>query len=62
MTEKKHEQPESDAENPSLTDAELTDASLTDAELEQVAGGGGAFCTTHGDYKPCSYPGPHTYV
>ena len=48
MTEKKHEQPESDAENPSLTDAELTDASLTDAELEQVAGGGGAFCTTHG--------------
>ncbi len=54
MTEKKHEQPESDAENPSLTDA----------ELEQVAGGGGglAFCQTHGDYKPCAYPAPHNYV
>jgi len=62
MTEKKHEQPESDAENPSLTDAELTDAELTDAELEQVAGGGGSFCQRHNDYKPCSYQAPHDYI
>jgi hypothetical protein len=44
MTEKKHEQPESDAENPSLTDA----------ELEQVAGGAGTkYCTTHKANAPC---------
>jgi hypothetical protein len=44
MTEQKHEQPESDAENPSLTDG----------ELEQVAGGVGTkYCMTHGANAPC---------
>ncbi len=53
MTEKKHEQPESDAENPSLTDA----------ELEQVAGGGGTkYCKNHGQYYPCGGSGTHHYV
>lgn len=53
MTEKKHEQPESDAENPSLTDA----------ELEQVAGGGGTkYCDNHGQYYPCGGSGTHHYV
>jgi len=53
MTEKKHEQPESDAENPSLTDA----------ELEQVAGGIGQYCTRHNNQpSPCTGTPPHTYV
>jgi hypothetical protein len=53
MTEQKHEQPESDAENPSLTDT----------ELEQVVGGGGAlWCQIHGEIKPCGKAAPHIYV
>ena len=51
MTEQ-HGQPTSDAENPSLTDA----------ELEQVAGGLGLHCTKHNHASPCPGTAPHSYV
>ena len=53
MTEKQHGQPKSDAETPSLTDA----------ELEQVAGGAGTkYCNTHGQSYPCGGSGTHHWV
>ena len=48
------------AEQPGQAESDAETPSLTDAELEQVAGGA-RMCRNHAQYEPCQATGLHNY-